>query len=276
MARLFRTTLLAMLVSGIPAYCTLAQEATDAPEPGDRLNASETETVDPSGSWRWQRDFGDDTVDFLLKLNWDGEKLTGEYTSFDSTTKIEDAKLEGDQLSFYVEREFNGNEFDVDFTGKVKEDQIDGTTTVDFGGEPRDFEWQAKRSVEPSDVVGTWKLHMETPNGPIEPEITLKETDGKLQGNYSSVFGEREATNVSLEDNVLSWEISGENDNFTFKTVYKGKPRGNKIAGTSEYDFNGNTGSLEFTGEKQAEEETEEDANKKPQQEDEPTGPTAE
>lgn len=256
MSRPARTLFVVMIASSFLCGGVVAQEETPAaPNSGATGPSKETKAVDPSGTWRWERDFGGNKMEFQLKLNWDGKSLKGDYTSFDTTSPIENGKFSGNELSFSVHREFNGNAFEVDFAGQIRDDQITGTTKVEFGGEPREFEWQTTRSVEPSDVVGTWKLRMDTPNGVIEPQVTFTQSDGKLQGTYKSVFGEREAKNVELKDNVISWEVSGETDDFTFKAVYEGKPRGDKITGTNSFDFNGNTGSIEFTGQKSATEQ---------------------
>jgi len=32
--------------------------------------------------------------------------------------------------------------------------------------------------------------------------------------------------------------------------IYRGKPSGNKITGSCDFDFDGNTGTMEFTGER--------------------------
>ena len=97
----------------------------------------------------------------------------------------------------------------------------------------------------------------ETPNGVVEPKLTLTKGDkDKLQGSYVSVFGEREPKKLILKDNQLSWEISSnDGDQFEFKIVYKGKPRGNKIEGTNEYAFGENTGTMKFTGKRTPPEE---------------------
>jgi hypothetical protein len=211
--------------------------------------AKKTSPVDPTGTWIWQYTISDNDVDFQVKLNWDGKKLTGTYTAFDETTDIEESKLEKDQLTFVTKREFNGTEIVATFSGKVKPDDIEGTVSVEIGDDdPREFDWNAKRSVEIDDVLGTWELKVETPNGVIEPRLTLTKDGDKLQGKYVSPFGERDPKNLSLKDNELSWEISGERDGIEFKVVYTGKPRGNSIDGTSEFDFAGNTGTIEFTG----------------------------
>jgi hypothetical protein len=207
--------------------------------------------VDPTGTWAWDVTFNDNPSEFSLELNWNGKELTGDYTAFDNTTKIEETKLEGDELSFLSRREFNGNKFIVRFQGKVEPDEIVGTVTVDFREGPQEFDWNAKRVVTTDDVLGTWKLHLETPNGVIEPQITITKEGDKLHGAYVSPFGERDAKNVSLKEGELSWEISSDdNDDFDFTVVYRGKPRGNSISGTNEFDFGGNTGTMEFRGQR--------------------------
>jgi hypothetical protein len=224
---------------------TAAAEATTTAE-------AEKKPADPSGTWRWERDFNGQTMEFELKLNWDGEKLTGEYTSFDQSTPIEEAKNESDGFSFIVEREFNGNEFEIFFDGEVKDDTISGITEIDFGGGVQEFDWDATRHVDVDDVLGTWNLTLENPNGdPIEPTITITKNGEELAGSYESVFGERDAKNVKIDGTKLTWEISGENNGNTFKAVYTGKVRGNKIAGTNEFDFGGNAGTWKFTGERE-------------------------
>jgi hypothetical protein len=215
----------------------------------ETVDAAKAAPVDPSGSWKWEYNFNDNPAEFSLNLNWDGKQLTGKYTAFDNTTDVEQGKLEDDKISFIANREFNGNQFTVRFDGKAQPDEIVGTVGVDFGEGPREFEWHAKRVVEIDDVLGTWKLRLETPQGVIEPQITITQDGDTLHGAYVSPFGEREAKELSLKDGELSWTIaSDEDDDFDFQVVYRGKPRGNKIAGSNEFDFGDNTGTMEFTG----------------------------
>jgi hypothetical protein len=210
--------------------------------------AAKSATPDPTGSWKWDYTFNDNKAEFRLKLDWDGKQLTGKYTAFGDTTDIDQAKLEKDDISFVAHREFNGNQFDVGFKGKVAADAIDGKVNVDFGQGPQDFDWHAKRFVDVNDVLGTWELKLETPNGLIEPKITITNDKDGLHGHYVSPFGEREAKNLELKDGQLAWEISGERDGNQFKVVYRGKPQGDTIEGTNNFDFNGNTGAIDFTG----------------------------
>lgn len=207
--------------------------------------------VDPSGTWKWVRDFNGEDMEFVLKLNWDGKKLTGKYTAFDQTSEIQDAKLERDALSFFVEREFNGNEFDVDFDGKVADEKITGVIALDFGGGEQEIDWDAKRHVDVEGILGTWQLVLKRPDGgEAETKITFTKDGDKLAGDYENVFGRREAKNIAIKGTELTWEISGESDRGSFKSVYKGKVRGNKIAGTNNFNFGDRSGTMEFTGQR--------------------------
>jgi hypothetical protein len=218
-----------------------------------------TAPADPTGSWKWERTSGGTTAQFSLKLNWDGKRLSGKYSAFDRTSDIEQTKLEKDQISFLAHRELGGNKFDVKFNGKVEPDNLVGTMTVDFGNGPQEFDWNARRTVEIDDVVGVWNLQLQSPQGAVTPRLTItKGADNKLQGHSVSVMGEFDAKNMALKDNVLTWEISREQDGRVFKVLYNAKPRGNTIEGESEFDINGQKGTMKFTGKRTRPEEKKE------------------
>ena len=135
--------------------------------------------TDPTGTWKWERTRGDNTRQYTLRVKLEGENVTGTYASrrnnSDNESKIENAKLEGDKLSFRVIREFNDRKMTINMQGKVAEDTITGSGEFLFNGDSREFEWVAKRSVELKDVLGTWKLVVETDNGTLEPVLKLTE-----------------------------------------------------------------------------------------------------
>jgi hypothetical protein len=217
----------------------------------ETASAEKAKAADPTGTWKWEYSFNDDPAEFMLKLNWDGKQLTGKYTAFGNTTDIEEAKFEDGQLSFISNRQFNGNEFTVEFDGELQQNDIEGTVAVDFGDGAREFDWHATRAADFDAILGKWKLKLDTPQGVIEPELTITQEDGQLKGHYVSPFGEREAKDLAFEDGELSWRIEADDDDeFDFEVVYRGKPDGDKITGSNEYDFGGNTGTMEFTGQR--------------------------
>ena len=102
-----------------------------------------------------------------LKLKADGEKLTGTLTKpmgggrrggaggaaaaapEPTPIEISDGKVKGDEISFSVKREFNGNAFVTKYNGKVDGDKITGKIELPArgGGDPQTRDWTATREV---------------------------------------------------------------------------------------------------------------------------------
>lgn len=214
--------------------------------------------VDPTGTWKWERTRGENTRKFTLKIKTEGGKITGSYimrrNETDVETEIKEAKLYGDQLSFQVDREFNDRKFTITMNGKVGKDTITGAGEFSAGGNSREFEWNAKRYVGSAEVVGTWQFRIETNNGNVlEPTLKITEKDGKLAGMYTGRIGDREVKNLEIKGNQLTFEMSGERDGDEWKVDYKAHPRGDLISGTIDFDFGGNTGTIEFEGKRKSE-----------------------
>lgn len=110
--------------------------------------------ADPTGTWTWSvpgRNGGDPRTS-TLKLKADGEKLTGTVSGGGRQggqardTEIEEGKIDGDQISFKVTREFNNNKITQKYNGKVSGDSIKGKIEFDRNGEAQSRDWEAKRS----------------------------------------------------------------------------------------------------------------------------------
>ena len=93
--------------------------------------------VDPNGTWKWTQPGrnGNPGAELTLKLKADGDKVTGTLTTPGRgggdpvDTEISDAKLTGNQISFNVVRDFNGNSMTNKYEGKIEGDTITGTQT---------------------------------------------------------------------------------------------------------------------------------------------------
>jgi len=111
--------------------------------------------ADPSGTWTWStpgRDGGTPRVS-TLKLKAEGEKVTGSISvpgqgGQAREAQIENGKLKGDEISFSVTREFNGNKMTSKYTGKVAGDVIKGKIETERDGQSRSRDWEAKKSTE--------------------------------------------------------------------------------------------------------------------------------
>ncbi len=107
---------------------------------------------DASGTWTWSRPGrdGGDPIKTTLKLKVDGDKVTGSLSApggqgAAKDTDIEDGKVKGDEISFTVTRERNGNKFVTKYNGKLSGDSIKGKIEMDRNGTPQSRDWEAKR-----------------------------------------------------------------------------------------------------------------------------------
>jgi hypothetical protein len=104
--------------------------------------------ADATGTWTWsfQRQNGE-SVDITLKLMQVGDKLTGTITGPGGReTEIKDGKVSGDDISFTVVRERNGNTFTTKYQGKQTGDTLKGKVEFEATGETRSRDWEAKRT----------------------------------------------------------------------------------------------------------------------------------
>ena len=60
-------------------------------------------------------------------------------------TAIESGKISGDEISFTVTREFNGNKLVAKYSGKISGDAIKGKIETERDGNARSRDWEAKR-----------------------------------------------------------------------------------------------------------------------------------
>src|SRR5262245_15170664 len=120
-----------------------------------RSNAEEKK-VDGTWTWTMQGRNGGPDRKMTLKLKTDGDKLSGVLVSPGRQggdpveTKIEDAKIKGDEVSFSVTREFNGNKMTSKYNGKVSAESIKGKIETERDGQTNSRDWDAKRVTEAS------------------------------------------------------------------------------------------------------------------------------
>jgi hypothetical protein len=108
--------------------------------------------VDPTGTWTWTtpgRNGGPERKS-TLTLKFAADKLTGKISSPGrdgqaSETEIADGKIKGEEISFTVTREFNGNKMVSKYNGKLSADTIKGKIEFERNGQTQSRDWEAKR-----------------------------------------------------------------------------------------------------------------------------------
>lgn len=102
--------------------------------------------ADPTGTWKWSVERNGQKVETTLKLKMEEKKLTGTISGRNNTeTAIEDGKVDGDDISFTVTREFNNNKIVQKYSGKQTGDMIKGKVEFERNGEKMSRDWEAKK-----------------------------------------------------------------------------------------------------------------------------------
>lgn len=98
------------------------------------------QAADVTGKWTAQvPGRGGQTRETTFTFKQDGEKLTGSMTGMQGDIEIADGKVAGDDLSFAVTLNFQGNEVKLLYKGKVKGDEIAFTRTREGSDQTQEF-----------------------------------------------------------------------------------------------------------------------------------------
>ncbi len=206
--------------------------------------------VDPSGTWRWDFDANGETIKNVLKLESNPEgKVTGTLAARDMKMEVVDGKLKDGKLTFQINAE-TPRAFKLLFDGKVDGDKVEGKVDASSDQGAIELPWTAKRSVEPSDVIGAWKLKVTLPdNQVLQPLLTVSLKENKLAATMLSEDGKSvEAKKLEIKDSQLCFEIDTQFEGNDLHVVYRGRAYGSKLKGKLEYTVDGNSGELEFAG----------------------------
>jgi hypothetical protein len=100
--------------------------------------------ADPTGKWVAQVPGREgQTREVTITLKAEGEKLTGTVSGRQGDNPIADGQIKGDDVSFTVAQNFQGNEVKVSYKGKVSGDEIKFTRTI---GDRPPVDFTAKRA----------------------------------------------------------------------------------------------------------------------------------
>ena len=220
-------------------------------------SAEDKAKADPSGTWRWDYEMNGESFNDSMKLvlKKDG-KVEGKYYGRDRTAKIEDGKFVDGKLEASISLDFDGTDVKLTFSGPVKGDEIAGNVKADFNGENYDFPWEPKRSVKLEDVVGTWEIAVTAGDTVREPSVIIAKKEGKEE--YEATLISQDGDEVKLKDlkvgdNHLVFTLLTDFNGGTLKADFKGRPYGDNVAGSVEFDLEGQTGEGSFKGKRKAE-----------------------
>jgi hypothetical protein len=190
-----------------------------------------------TGIWKWTATGqNNQTYETTLKLKQDGAKITGAMIGRNGNeTAIESGKMEGDEVSFQITRERNGQSFTTQYKGKLSGDTIKGSTESERDGQKRTRDWEAKREPAPANATGTWKWSFTGQNGQtMDSTLKLKQEDAKLTGTLTGRRGDVEIEDGKINGADVSFTVTRERNGEKFVTKYAGKISGDEIKGKIE------------------------------------------
>jgi hypothetical protein len=122
------------------AVATLAAIGFAVPAPADDVKNN------PTGTWKYEVEFGGQKREQTIKLELKDGKLTGAQIGRDNMeTKITDATFKDGEVAFTIVRERGDMKITTKYKGKIDGDTFKGTAETDRGGEVTKREFEAKR-----------------------------------------------------------------------------------------------------------------------------------
>lgn len=99
-----------------------------------------------TGKWLYTWERQGMKVETTFEFKQDGDKVTGTVSGMGGMkTEIKDGAVKDGLLTFKVVRERNGNTFSSDYSLKLDGDSVKGKTSMEFQGQKREREIEAKR-----------------------------------------------------------------------------------------------------------------------------------
>jgi hypothetical protein len=188
-----------------------------------------------TGTWKLTLETKNAPVEVILKLNQEGEKLTGTATGPDGKElPIQDGTLKGSDLQFAVSVERDGapvkHTVKATLNGESLKGSVDG-----FSDGPIAFTG-ARQAAEATGateaLTGTWNLTIEATNQTYHPTVTLAQEGEKLTGTLKTEDGtEAKVMNGSLKGDAVSFAVDLTINDRDLHLEFTGKRNGKGLKG---------------------------------------------
>ena len=191
------------------------------------------------GTWKWTFKMPDGSqVEPSLRLRREAGKLTGT-TRFrpGSQESITNLTVLGNEMSFQVVRQRDGQETLTRYAGKLDGNTLKGKIVSNWSGEDQSYDWEARRL---PDADGTWRWTNQFREFKVESSLKIKQESDTITGKIKARHvGEVEIKRGKFKDGEISFETEREREGETLVSRYSGRLSGDKILGTMELNFSG-------------------------------------
>ena len=197
------------------------------------LFAEDAKTVDPTGTWRWESDNNGETVEHSLTLTKnDKNEVVGVYNGMLDNLKSVKGSLNGNKLRLFFEVDTDGYTFDAEYDVTFNGDRGVGTLMLSSDQGEMEIPWDAKRSVELSDLVGIWNLAIETDEGTAKPKLIIAKTGDKYNVEFESDrLRDAVVSDLKTDGSMISFKLKGKIDGADCDANCTARPRGDSLSG---------------------------------------------
>lgn len=185
-----------------------------------------------TGTWKLTLETKNAPVAVILKLNQEGEKLTGTATGPDGKElPIQDGTLKGSDLQFAVSVEHDGAPVKHTVKAMLNGESLKGSVDG-FPDGPIAFTG-ARQAAEATEALpGAWNLTIEATNQTYHPTVTLAQEGEKLTGTLKTEDGtEAKVMNGSLKGDAVSFVVDLTINGRDLHLEFTGKRNGKGLKG---------------------------------------------
>lgn len=198
--------------------------------------AESARAADTSGTWKGNFDFQGTSVPLTFHLTVAGSAVTGTVEGLPTTpADIHHGKVNGDTMTFWVDTDYQGQEYKLLFTGKTSP----AADEVAFTLETEDGNWSAQmtatRSAETApaaaDVTGTWRGAFDFNGSSVPLTIHLTSTaSGVVTGTVEGLpTTPAEIHDGKVDGDEVTFWVNTDYQGQTYKLTYTGKITASQI-----------------------------------------------
>ncbi len=178
------------------------------------------------GDWSMVMDFqGQDVPGTLTIMEADGGGLAGKWTADGESTDLRDVKFEGGTLTFVRSVDYQGSEFDINYSGTIDGDSITGAFTTPAG----ELETNGSRGGgDAPGLAGNWKLMVDSQLGNNERGLNVAKD---MTAVYVAEEEEFEVEDLEVDGDAVSFSVSLSLQGQDLTLEFDGKLDGDKLNG---------------------------------------------
>ncbi len=214
-----------------------------------------TTPANAAGTWRWESDQQGETVEHSLRLTVnDKNEVVGVYNGMMDDLKSTKGSIKGNKLALHFDVDRDGVEFEADYDAVIKGDKASGTMALYSSQGEIELPWEATRTLDVLDVVGTWNVEIETGEQTLKPKLVVKEDGKKVSAKFvTDDVRNAVVSGLKAKDNKLMFTIKGEFEGSDFVAACTAKPSGDKFEGGLIVEMDGQRLELPISGARQTE-----------------------